>query len=188
MRRYSMKRQAHAALIAIVFAGFFVSTLVGTTSGNVKPATSPAATNVLVFMQAGNTAFKERIELDDRLNLDYEYEGSVSHINSLGSYQVYLVCGYLPSDPTYIQYLTNNITAGKGMFIWGGYYPIFAETSIAQYNTFKGNLPVEFKEPFTVEEELYLDQSWVGQIELKVNSDYLWDGNEGDPPTQDAFL
>jgi hypothetical protein len=169
-----MKRKGHAALIAIVFAGFFVSTLVGTASASVKPATSQAATNVLVFMQAGNTPFKERIELDGRLHITYEYQGSEAQINNLDGFQVFVVCGYLPSNATYIQYLNANVSAGKGLFIFGSYYPIFANDSIPAFATFKNRLPVEFKEPFTVEDELYLDQGWVGQIELKVNSDFLW--------------
>ncbi|NMC06126.1 MAG: hypothetical protein GYA24_13000 [Candidatus Lokiarchaeota archaeon] len=173
-----MKRQAHAALIAILFAGFFITTLVGSTSANVKPAVSAVPTKVLVFTQPENIAFKERIQLDSRLQLTYEYNGSVAQINNLNNFQVFLVCGYLPDDPTYIQYLTDNITAGKSLFMFGGYYPILTQISVSQYNNFKALLPVVFKEPFTIEEELYLNQGWVGQIELKVNSDFLWDENQ----------
>jgi len=160
-----MKRKGHAALIAIVFAGFFVTTLAGTATASIKPAeTSKAKTSVLVLIQAGNTAFKERIELDDRLNITYEYEGSTAQITNLKNFQVYLVCGYLPDNPTYIQYLNDNVTAGgKGLFVFGGYYPIFAETGVTEYSTFMNRLPVEFKSPFTVEEELYLDRTGSGK-------------------------
>jgi hypothetical protein len=97
---------------------------------------------------------------------------------------VYLVCGYLPNNSFYIRYLNQNVTAGKGLFIFGGYYPIFAESD-PDYDAFKNNLPVEFKEPFTTEEELYLDQDWVGQIELKVHDAYLW--NDGQALDQDIL-
>jgi hypothetical protein len=176
-----MKRQGHAALISLVLAGFIVSVMVSSASASIKPATSKdSPTKVLVFMQEGNQAFRERIELDDRLQLDYEYADSLSHIRDLNNYQVFVVCGYLPQNLTYIQYLIANVTAGagKGLFIWGGFYPIFADS---QYKAFKDILPVVFKEPFTVEEELYLDQGWVGQIELKVNSNYLWNDGIVDP-------
>ncbi len=173
-----MKRKGHAALIAIVFAGFFITTLAGTARASIKPAAvSQTPTDVLVFMQTSNTPFKARIELDARLHIHYEYNGSVSEINNLGSYQVYVVCGYLPENSTYIGYLNSNITAGKGLFIFGGDYPIFAKSN-AQYDALKTSLPVVFKEPFTVEEELYLNQDWVSQIELKVNSIYGWSDSE----------
>ncbi len=173
-----MKRKGHAALIAIVFAGFFVTTLAGTATASIKPATSDVKTSVLVFIQAGNTAFIDRLKLDSRLNITYEYENSRAQIDNLNNFQVYLVCGYLPENTTYIQYLNANVTAGKGLFIFGGYYPIFTDTNPGPFRTFKDNLPVEFKSPFTVEEELYLDQDWVSQIELKVNDAYLY--NDGD--------
>ncbi len=173
-----MKRKGHAALIAIVFAGFFITTLAGTARASIKPAAvSQTLTDVLVFMQAGNTPFSDRIKLDGRLNITYEYEGSVAQIKELDHFQVYVVCGYLPSNSTYIGYLNSNITAGKGLFIFGGYYPIFAQSN-TQYDALKTSLPVVFKEPFTVEEELYLNQDWVSQIELKVNSIYGWSDSE----------
>ncbi|MBN2153228.1 MAG: hypothetical protein JW839_17370 [Candidatus Lokiarchaeota archaeon] len=180
-----MKRKGHAALIAIVFAGFFVTTLAGTARASIDPATSTVKTKVLVFIQAGNTPFKDRIELDDRLEVTYENEGSFAQIDNLGFFDVYLVCGYLPSNQTYIQRLNDFVNAGKGLFIFGGYYPILAETGSTAYDNFKNRLPVEFKSPFTTEEELYLDQDWVVQIELKVNDQYLW--NEGQPLNQDIL-
>ncbi|MEX2680856.1 MAG: hypothetical protein Q6373_004600 [Candidatus Sigynarchaeota archaeon] len=181
-----MKRRGHAALISLVMAGFIIGSMVNVVRASITPsATSTSKTDVLVFLQPGNTAIKDRLSLDNRLNLTYEYNGSIAQKNKLNYYDVFFVCGYLPRDPQYIKYLNDNVTSGKGLFIWGGYYEIFAESN-PDYLFFMDMLPVEFKMPFTIEEELYLDQDWVGQIELKVNSNYLW--SDGMPATSPNLL
>nr|MDO8088960.1 hypothetical protein [Candidatus Sigynarchaeum springense] len=64
-----MKRKGHALVVAIVFAGFFITTLAGAASASIDPATSKDPTKVLVFIQGVNVPFKQRIELDSRLQI-----------------------------------------------------------------------------------------------------------------------
>ncbi|MHA1699924.1 MAG: hypothetical protein ACTSWN_13870, partial [Promethearchaeota archaeon] len=64
---------------------------------------------------------------------------------------------------------------GVGLFFWAGYYPILAGRL---GSTIKKMLPVEFVEPFTVEEETYINQSFVSQIELKVNDNINYEGSD----------
>lgn len=101
-----------------------------------------------------------------------------TRVGSLSRFDEYVVHGFLPEiDSTFVQYMANNVTSGgKGLFFWGGYYPGLTDQYPAEQAILLDMIPVKLSDHFTIEEELYLNQSWVGQIELKVNDAYPYSG------------
>ncbi|MHA1679774.1 MAG: hypothetical protein ACTSUE_02120 [Promethearchaeota archaeon] len=155
-----------------------------TTGDSISPAATGDAT-ILVLTQNVNGAFEIRIELDStynkkangRFNITYGIESNYTQLD-LNQFQTIIVNSFLPENLTFISYLADNVSAGAGLFFFGGYYPTLTHSTIGPI--LKAILPVEFNEPFTIEEETYIDQSWVGQIELKVNEDYKYSSGDTD--------
>jgi len=170
-----MKRNLYRALIALLIAGGFIGPIIATVQANVVPSNSPAI-KILIFIDPANTSFKDRIELDNTLQISYATSSNYyGYLASLSDYDIFLVNGFLPSNTTFIAAMTNEIQSGTGLFIFGGYYPLIAETrSYGAYADFTNILPVVFNYPYTTEVELYIDQDYVGQIELRVNDEYLY--------------
>ena len=165
------------ASVAFVLVSIVASGLLQASAARVTPVQANSI-NVLIFMDSGNTAFRDRISLDNRLNISYATKDNWNlYSGNLSAYDTFIVCGFLPNSTAFIASMTAAIKGGVGMFIWGGFYPILAQSETA-YLVFKEMLPVLFEEPFTIEEELYIDQGWVGQIELKVNDWYPYNDSE----------
>lgn len=150
-----------------------------------RPVSPSQATSVdvLVLMQEENDPFKVRLELDQRFNITWAYNTTYQSKGAhLATYDVIIVCGFLPNNATFLTALVAAVNGGVGLFFWGGYYPVLA---VPTGDIIKNVLPVTFNEPFTVEEEFWIDQNWVGQIELKVNEAIKY--NE-DNPNDVGFL
>ncbi|MHA1847488.1 MAG: hypothetical protein ACTSXU_07580 [Promethearchaeota archaeon] len=144
--------------------------------------------NVLVLTQNTNGAFEIRLRLDKKaFNISYAVETNYSlYTDKLATYAVIIVNSFMPEDASFIGNLTQAVKVnGTGLFFWGGYYPVLT-TPIGV--PIMNLLPVEFDDPFTVEDETYIDQSWVSQIELKVNPNYKFnDKLYNDPKLRENF-
>ena len=103
-------------------------------------------------------------------------------IGSLSRFDEYVIHGFIPEiDSNFVQNMVNNVTiGGKGLFFWGGYYPALTDEFPVVQSLLLNIIPVILTDHFTIEENLYLDQSWVGQIELKVNGDYGYNSSTND--------
>ena len=162
---------------------------------NTTQATDANSADVLYLCQKLDGQFERRLRLDNRMNITYvlwdwntekaelgdrwnELVTLYNPINytdivDIGNYEVVMVNSFLPNDAAFLNNLESNVSNGVGLFFWGGYYPVLANT--VNGTVVKDMLPVEFDAPYTVEEETYIDQPWVGQIDLKVNSLYNYD-------------
>ncbi|MFX0098690.1 MAG: hypothetical protein ACFFCS_03850 [Candidatus Hodarchaeota archaeon] len=152
-------------------------------AGSITPSQSKV--KLLIFTQNKDGEFEIRMRLDtDAFDISYAV-ASTSDSNYYGNYTLtdfdcIIINSFLPpvNDSFFVALNDSVYTSGVGVFFLGGSYRALTSEN-TELSTLQGMLPVTFKDPFTVEEETYIDQSWVGQIELKVNDDYTY--NSGDP-------
>ncbi|MBD3187233.1 hypothetical protein GF325_10420 [Candidatus Bathyarchaeota archaeon] len=144
---------------------------------------APGDVKVLLLTQKENGAFEKRMKLDSMQNdkgsgifdITFATNETYQSVN-ISDHDVIIVNSFLPENLTFIQELNSSVANGKGLFFWGGFYPALINDTLNPY--LKDMLPIVFDEPFTIEEETYIDQSWVSQIELKVNDNYKFKKSE----------
>ncbi len=169
-------RLVAASLLALIAAQVVAPALAGVSA--IQPSQGTPV-KVLCLTQRTNGEFEVRLALSTKhanvsrtIAITWALESNYTTQTALlNTYDVIIVNSFLPNDATFIANLASAVAGGVGLFFFGGYYPILAEALGASV---KAMLPVLFNEPFTVEEETYVDQGWVSQIELKVNADHLF--------------
>jgi hypothetical protein len=180
MKLLHLQLLALSMVTVFLMQGCLVAGSATATNGNVTTSSSSSKLNILVlsediFKNEPDVGFFQvRMGLDKAdFSLTWVDQKNYSLVNP-ANYNDIVVNSFLPDDAAWLDTLVDavNVT-GRGLLFFGGYYPVFAESNGTRI---KALLPVKFEEPFTVESETYIDQSWVSQIELDANPQYNYNG------------